>query len=371
MAGPRAAMLAGLLAGGGATWLAYVETGTAPHAIAAGTAAATVPLAPRFPRATRIVVLAALLAAVPSGVGTTAALAAAGHAFWVARREEFVAGAAFAFVLVAIVLTGLMQVPGNDAFVPTAVVIAMAWAAGRALRGHDLAAHELAERARELVEERDAHAALSARFERARIASELHDIVGHALSVMVVQAAAGQRLAAANDERAAAVFNHISDAARQAEGDLGRLVALLVEDDGAEASAELALVTELIQRASASGLQVRLRLEGDRDAINAQVAAAAYRVVQEALTNAMRHAPGAPVEVLVRGEPERLVVEIANGAVPAGAQPLVAGGGEGHGLTGVRDCVGALGGALAAGVEGSGWRVAASLPRQLTRTSDR
>ena len=107
---------------------------------------------------------------------------------------------------------------------------AAGWGAGRALREREQVAGQLAERVRELEEEREAHAALSVRYERARIASELHDIVAHAISVMVVQASAGQRLAARDPEPTAETFEAIAGAARQAEEDMGRLVALLADE---------------------------------------------------------------------------------------------------------------------------------------------
>ncbi len=148
---------------------------------------------------------------------------------------------------------------------------AAAWGAGRALRERELVAEQLAERARELEDEREAHAALSVRYERARIASELHDIVAHAISVMVVQASAGQRLAARDPEATAETFDAIAGAARQAEQDMGRLVALLGDEDAIGPAPDLALVEELVARAAGSGLDVTLRLEGEREGLPAEV----------------------------------------------------------------------------------------------------
>ena len=195
---------------------------------------------------------------------------------------------------------------------PALLITAAAWGAGRALRERERVAAQLAERARELEEEREAHAALSVRYERARIASELHDIVAHAISVMVVQASAGQRLAAHDPEATAETFEAIAGAARQAEEDMGRLVALLGDEDAIGPAPDLALVEELVARAAGSGLDVTLRLEGEREGLPRRVVEAAYRVVQEGLTNALRYASGAAVSVLVRGQPEALVVEVKN-----------------------------------------------------------
>jgi signal transduction histidine kinase len=237
------------------------------------------------------------------------------------------------------------------------------WGAGRALRERELVAAQLADRARELEEEREAFAALSVRYERARIASELHDIVAHAISVMVIQATAGQRLAARDPERTAETFAVIADAARQAEADMGRLVALLGDEDANAPAPDLALVEELVARAAGSGLDVTLRLEGERENLAAPAAEVAYRVVQEGLTNALRYAAGAPVTVLVRGEREALVVEVEN--EPAKAARALSGAGTGNGLRGLRERVDAFGGTLDAGPRpDGGWRLAARVPLQ-------
>ena len=247
--------------------------------------------------------------------------------------------------------------------VPALIVPTTAWVAGRALRGRELVAARLAERARELDAEREAYTQLSVRYERARIASELHDIVAHALSVMVVQASAGQRIAAVDPELTAEAFEAIAGSARHAEEDMARLVALLGDPEAAGAAPDLPLVGELVARAKGSGLDVSLRLEGDRESLPPAVAETAYRVVQESLTNALRHASGSTVEVLVRGDATELLVEIVSG--PTRAETPLAGVGTGNGLRGLRERATACGGSLAAGpLAGGGWRVAARLPRR-------
>lgn len=201
------------------------------------------------------------------------------------------------------------------------------------------------------------------RNERTRIASELHDIVGHALSVMVVQAAAGQRLAARDPDAARATLDVIAESARQGRADLQRLVDLLGGGPvPAGAGGELGLVDEVVARAARSGLAVTCRFEGDRDGVGADRAHVAFRVVQESLTNALRHAPGSVVRVLVRGEPDgrRLTVRVENDAAPTGARSDLAGSGQG--LQGLRERVLAAGGSFAAGPSGGGcWSVEARL----------
>jgi signal transduction histidine kinase len=122
-------------------------------------------------------------------------------------------------------------------------------------------------------------------------------------------------------------------------------------------------VEDGVRRAAQSGLDVRLRLEGEREGLPAGVVEAACRVVQESLTNALRYASGAKVQVLVCGEPEALLVEVANGA--ATAERALAGAGTGNGLRGLHERVAACGGRLVAGpVHGGGWSVSARLPRR-------
>jgi signal transduction histidine kinase len=241
------------------------------------------------------------------------------------------------------------------------MVVGTAWLAGRAIRERDLVARRLAERAEELEREREAFATLSVRYERARIASELHDIVAHAISVMVVQAGAGQRIAAVDPELTGEMFDAIAGAARQAEQDMTQLVALLSDEDAIGHAPDLTLVEELVARAAGTGLDVTLRLEGSREGLPASAVQTVYRVVRESLTNALRYASGAPVHVLVRGGAGAIDVEVVND--PADDAADLAGHGTGNGLRGLRERVGASGGRLEAGPrESGGWRVAARIP---------
>ena len=314
----------------------------------------------RHPRAAWLAATAALLATAPHGsLLDEAYVLLVAHAFCAGRwdgRWGAVAG--------LIALTGASELgvafTHGDA-VPYLFVPAAAWGAGRALGDREQVAGRLADRARELEEEREAHAALSVRYERARIASELHDIVAHALSVMVVQASAGQRLVAHDPELTAETFEAIAGAAHQAEADMARLG----EQDAIGSAPDLALVEELVERAAGSGLAVTLRLEGEREGLPKPLAQAAYRVVQEGITNALRYASGAAVAILLRGGPEALVVEVANG--PAASSGDLAGTGTGSGLMGLRERVGACGGTVEAGpTPEGGWRLCARLPRRVT-----
>lgn len=232
------------------------------------------------------------------------------------------------------------------------------FAAGTVYRLHAEAADSLERRGRELREERELFAELAVRHERTRIASELHDIVGHAISVMVIQAAAGQRLVDGDPARAKLAFAAIAESARQGREDLGRLIELL---SGTEvAGPDLSMIEEVVTRAAGSGLDVSCRFAGDRTGVPAPAAHVAFRVVQESLTNALRYAPGAAVRVLVSESGRELTVSVENDE-PTRPRPGLTG--TGRGLSGLRDRVQAAGGMLVAGpTSGGGWRVEATVP---------
>jgi len=220
----------------------------------------------------------------------------------------------------------------------------------------------LAARATELEHERDLYAEIVLRHERARIASELHDIVGHAVSVMVVQAAAGQRLVGVDPAGAHKAFSAIARSARLGGRDLERLVELLEADaPGAAAWCDLSIVDEVVDRAVRNGLHVACRLVGVRRPVPAGVAHLAHRVVQEGLTNVMRHAPGSQVRITLDFDSApTLLVRVENDAGPPSEAPVL---GTGRGLLGLRERVQAAGGRFSAGTrDGGGWALAACLP---------
>jgi signal transduction histidine kinase len=280
-------------------------------------------------------------------LATVAALAWHGRAAW-----------AIAFCLAAYLVV-LWRALGDGSSVVALVMFSVpAFFAGTVLRLRREAADELARRGRELEDERELFADLALRHERARIASELHDIVGHAISVMVIQAAAGQRLVDADPVRAKETFAAIAESARQGKDDLQRLIELL---GGAELrSPDLSLIEEVVTRAARGGLDVSCRFEGDHDGVAAPAAHVAFRVVQESLTNALRHAPGAAVRVLVTGSGRGLSVRVENDHAVQDRPRL---SGTGRGLVGLRERVQDLGGQLRTGpTSGGGWLVEATLP---------
>jgi signal transduction histidine kinase len=359
----RAELLLGLVAAALGVGSAAIEQAGAAGYLAGAIVGGALAGGRRHSRAAWLVTAAALLAAAPFGpVPTGVSLLAVVQAFWAGRGDGRWWGIAGLIALVAGL--ELNQLLTHDSGVPALLLPGAAWGAGRALRERELVAAQLAERVRELEDEREAHATLSVRYERARIASELHDIVAHAISVMVVQASAGQRLAARDPEATAETFEAIAGAARQAEEDMGRLVALLGDEHAIGPAPDLALVEELVARAAGSGLDVTMRLEGQREGLPAPLVEAAYRVVQEGLTNSLRYAAGAAVSVLVRGDRSALTVEVTN--APTSSEVALTGAGTGTGIQGLRERVGACGGMLAAGsTPEGGWCLSARLPRRV------
>jgi signal transduction histidine kinase len=282
-------------------------------------------------------------------LATVAALGWSGRAAWVVT----VCLAAYLAVLWWVVD------PGS----PVALVMfsAPGFFAGTVLRLRWEAADALAQRGRELEEERELFADLALRHERARIAAELHDIVGHAISVMIIQAAAGQRLVDRDPGQARQAFAAIAESARQGKEDLQRLVELL--GGTPVGGPDLSLIEEVVTRAARSGLDVSCRFEGDRDGVTAPTAHVAFRVVQESLTNALRYAPGTAVRVVVSGARRALTVSVENDRSTTEPPDL---SGTGRGLTGLRERVQQLGGQLFAGPTScGGWLVRATLPRPM------
>ena len=230
-----------------------------------------------------------------------------------------------------VLLAVCTQIAGGG-FSPVAEMITLGpWLSGRVVLSRRRLAEQLQARNEELRAEQETFAAESVRYERARIARDLHDIVAHCLSVMVVQASAGQRMTDRGE--VAEALESVAAAAAQARTEIGRLVEMLAGEMPSATSAGLPMVAELVHRASATGLTVNCRFMGDCGQLGPAASEAAYRVVQEALTNALKHAPGAPVDITVRGNDTGVTVDIVNAAALESPASLARSGG-GYGLAG-------------------------------------
>jgi signal transduction histidine kinase len=269
--------------------------------------------------------------------------------------------AALAAIVVLMLRVPSVATAGNIPF--TLVPITAAFVAGRVLRHRQHHHRELAAHAAQLEAAHDAQIAAAVADERARIARELHDIVAHCVSVMVVQAGASEELLDRSPERAREPLRAVQETGRQAVAELGRMLGLL--RDGRPSRVDLAPqpgtadLPELADRMSALGLPVQLIVSGDPRPLPPGVGLTAYRVVQEALTNTLKHGgPGVHARVEVCYQPRTLGVEILDdGRIGSTV-------GTGHGLIGMTERVAVYGGTMEAGSrpEGGGFRVHISLP---------
>jgi len=266
-----------------------------------------------------------------------------------ARAELAVVGLALGLAVLGVSTAETEDATVTDLTAP-ALLFTAAWAVGRHLR---------ARRRREAVldRDRDAREAAAAAEERARIARELHDIVAHRVSTVVIQAEAGL-LTADEPERARQALAAIRDSGRQALGELRHLLGLL-EDGGAPVAPQPGLsgLDDLLDGARGAGLPVELHVDGDLGDLPPSTDLAAFRIVQEALTNALRHAR-TPTGVRVVRHPGELTVEVRNAIAPGTAFN----GGAGRGLAGMRERVRVFGGTLSTDRSDGEFVVRAVLP---------
>jgi signal transduction histidine kinase len=238
------------------------------------------------------------------------------------------------------------------------------WLAGNAIRDRQARAETLEERAAQLEREQVLELRVVLADERARIARELHDVGAHRVSVMVVQAGAARMLLGRQPERAGEPLLAVEASGREALGELRRLLGLLTNDEHEPELAPqpgLAQLDRLVERVGQAGLPVVVRRVGTARTLPPGLDLTAYRVIQEALTNALKYARGTPTEILIEHGERELRLEIQD----AGGATAVDVNGTGRGLLGMRERVALYGGHLEAGhrPEG-GFAVRARLPLQ-------
>jgi signal transduction histidine kinase len=240
------------------------------------------------------------------------------------------------------------------------LLVAPVWIAGSAMRRREQRAEASAERADRLEREREA----ALRSERARIARELHDVVTHSVSVMVLQTGAARQIMGKDERRSQELLESVEASGRSALEELRHMLGVLSDQDGAAPLSPQPGVTEiptLIEQVQQTGVDVELSVEGRPRTISGGVAIAAYRIVQEALTNVLKHAGGAPACVVVRWADGALELEILDhgsltGLVDGDAAP-------GRGLAGMRQRAAMYGGTLDAGPgPDGGYEVHAHIP---------
>jgi signal transduction histidine kinase len=255
------------------------------------------------------------------------------------------------------------QQSGN--IIPSLVWLVAAWAVGRTVRSwrHKSMALELANC--ELEEQRELQAQAAVAVERGRIARELHDVVAHNVSMIVVQAGAAARVLLGEQPDVRNALEVIAATGRETVDEMRTLLGVLRSDDGPAAlkpQPGLADLDQLVSGVREAGLPVTVRIEGSPRPLPQAMDLSAFRIVQEALTNALKHAGPARAEVTVRYEDGLVTLEIADtGHGPDGGS--ITGRGTGHGLVGMRERAAMLGGELeAARADSGGFTVRARLP---------
>jgi signal transduction histidine kinase len=289
-------------------------------------------------------------------------------------------GAALLSVPVTVVILASSAIPnavaGNYLLLTAVLVIVPAVIAAHAMRGWRQRADESAARLIQMQAKHEDATRQAVATERARIASELHDVVTHNVSMMVVQAGGARRVLTAEPDQVRSALLAIEESGRGAIIELQHLLGLLVPgEDGCctgsagspplEPQPGLDRLQPLIHRVAATGLPVELKVSGDPRPLPQGVDLAAYRVIQEALTNVMKHAGLARTTVAINYQPDGLLIEVAdNGGPPQPGGPSTASG-TGRGLVGLRERVLMYGGELQAGRRtDGGWRVLAEIPDQ-------
>lgn len=261
-------------------------------------------------------------------------------------------------------------VPGAvlPAVAGTVVILAAAWAIGDARRDRRRYVAAVRARADRLARERHALADLAVARERARIARELHDVVAHHVSLMIVSAAAAERQLRRDPEAARDPLSALMSTGKAAVVEMRRMLGVLRSDDaddqdpGRHPQPTLEELDALIDAFAGAGLAVGLTVSGSRRLLAAGVELTAFRILQESLTNVLRHAgAGTQVSVTVAYEEHRLLLEVRDHGGAALSAPVPSD--TGHGLVGMRERAALLGGSLvAAPMPGGGFRVQADLP---------
>ncbi|HEV7208943.1 MAG TPA: sensor histidine kinase [Mycobacteriales bacterium] len=312
---------------------------------------------------------ACIYAAVPNGAAFQPFVALTLTAYSVGSRAE---GRRALWVPPVLLLASVpvfvaARLHGQDSgnIIPSLVWLVAAWAVGRVVRSwrHKNAALEAANR--ELEEQRELQAQAAVAVERGRIARELHDVVAHNVSMIVVQAGAAARVLHGEQPDVRNALAVIAASGRETVDEMRTLLGVLRSDDGPASlkpQPGLADLEQLVGGVREAGLPVTLRIEGAPRPLPPTLDLSAFRIVQEALTNTLRHAGPARAEVTVRYEDGLVTLEIADtGHGPDGGP--ITGRGTGHGLVGMRERAAMLGGELeAARADSGGFTVRARLP---------
>nr|WP_231509744.1 histidine kinase [Streptosporangium roseum] len=256
---------------------------------------------------------------------------------------------------------GLLLVGSSETALRGTVLFVAAYAGGRAVSVSRAYAAVLEERAARLERERQVEAERAAERERARIARDMHDILAHAVSIMVVQAEAGPVVIRSDPARAEAAFDAIAASGREAMVQLRRMLGVLKEEEGPRApQPTIGDLPALAGQVMGTGLDVAYSTRGEPRPLPPDVEIAAYRITQEALTNVVKHAGASHADIRLRWEDDALTIDVTDDGLGSGVA-LPPGG---NGLIGIRERAAACGGTATAGrrADGPGFRVSVRLP---------
>ena len=330
----------------------------------------TLPLAVRrrYPVAVLVVVVGAFAVdrgldypSTFAGAGTLLAIHAVGSEL--SQRRSLLAGGGVVVGISVYTLIGaiLYESVGFESVIFVLVSGTIALFLGREVHSRRAEVQTLVERAARAEAEREEEARIAVEEERARIARELHDVVAHQMVVMTVQAEGASRLARDADPRVREALTTISHTGREGLVEMRRMVGVLRASDDDELTPQpgLSHLAELVDQFTDAGLPVVLSIAGEPDGIPSGVDLSAFRIVQESLTNSLKHGgPDVAAEVRVDCDEDQVRIEVLDDG-----RGMIAHGGEGHGLIGMQERVALLGGEFSAGPRtGGGFAVRASLP---------
>jgi signal transduction histidine kinase len=310
----------------------------------------------RYPMAVLLVVIAVELAAIaispdrePGGVAVAFAVYAV-SVYGQPRVRMVVAASAIAVILAAVVVVIFGYLPAARVLIPAGAFSLVAWVIGDYVRSRRRFITDLVTRHRQEREQ-------AAEEERLRIARELHDVVAHNVSVMAIQAGAARVSGSSSVE----ALESIEKGARDTLAELNKLLGVLRKSPGAAGRTPQPTLDEveaLLKPARDAGLEAALKVTGDRRRVSAAVDMSAYRIIQEAITNVLKHANASRVEVVIDYQPDALALTISDNGTGRQSDSS-----NGHGLIGMRERVALFGGDLSTGSSSlGGFTVRATLP---------
>lgn len=310
--------------------------------------------------------VASVTGTVAPGIILAVAIAMFGLANRSTRRITIIAAAITAAAVFLLSVLGAVVSAADPRMVQFTLAVAFAAAAGDATRSRREYIVAVTERAERAEQTREAEARRRVSEERLRIARDLHDTVAHQIAVISLNAGVASS-SLESPERAQEALSTIRSASRTVLGEIGALLALLRTEDPDAATmtppSGLGRLDELVEQFAQSGLAVHLRVEGDPGHVSGAADLVAYHVIQEGLTNALKHGTDQRAHVLVEVTDEQVTVVVTNPSIPSAhdARRDTAAG-AGHGLIGLRERVASVRGVVETGTTASGYRLAATLP---------